>query len=126
MGPGCASLPAHARLHFEGHTLTGEQLLDCLERAARELGLVGPTERVARSRMFWLPVRMAGLVVPMLRELSRMRYLFLVPHAMDGTALRSVVGPLHQTPLQEALRATVASLSPAVSTPTTQPSGKNA
>ena len=103
-------LPAHTRLHFEGHTLTGQQLLDGIEAAARELGLVGRSERVVHRRMSWLPIRVAGLVVPMLRELARMRYLYQVPHALDGSALKAAVGPLPQTPLRDALRVTVAAL----------------
>jgi nucleoside-diphosphate-sugar epimerase len=105
-------LPAHARLHFEGHTLTGQQLLGGLDGAARELGLVKPGERIVHKRMNWLPVRVAGLVVPMLRELAHMRYLYRVPHALDGRALQALTGPLPHTPLRDALRATVASLGP--------------
>jgi len=119
-------LPAHARLHFEGHTLTGEQLLDGLELAARDLGLVAPAKRITRSRMSWLPIRIAGLVVPMLRELARMSYLFRVPHGLDGRALSALAGPLPRTPLRDALRATVASLGHPASAPNTHPVGERA
>ena len=97
-------LPAHVRLHFAGHTLTGRQLLDGLASAAVERGLVGASMRLKKVPMNWAPLRVAGLLVPMLRELSRMRYLYRVPHALDGQRLHALVGPLPSTPLSEALR----------------------
>ena len=103
-------LPAHTRLHFEGHTLTGQQLLDGLELAGRDLGLVAPGERVVHQQMNWTPIRIAGLFVPMLRGLAQMRYLYRVPHALDGRALTALLGPLPQTSLREALRATLAAM----------------
>ncbi len=103
----------HTRLHFAGHTLTGSQLLDGLSDAARTLGLVGPGQAIRRSRMHWAPVRVAGLFVPMLRELSRMAYLWQVPHALDGTALQKLAGPLPGTPVDLALQRALAALHPA-------------
>lgn len=94
-------LPPHLRLAFEGHTLTGAQLLDTLEAAARDLGIAGP---LTRGRMAWWPLRIAGVAVPMLRELARMSYLWRVPHALDGTRLQALAGPLRVTPPREALR----------------------
>jgi hypothetical protein len=40
----------------------------------------------------------------MMRELARMRYLWQVPHAIDGSRLEQAVGPLPTTPPQRALR----------------------
>lgn len=40
----------------------------------------------------------------MLREVVEMSYLWRVPHALDGTALQRVVGPLTTTPLDTAMR----------------------
>lgn len=106
-------LPRHTRLHFAGHTLTGAQLLDGLSDAARTLGLGGPHPTIRRSRMHWAPIRVAGLFVPMLRELSRMAYLWHVPHALDGSALKQLAGPLPSTPADLALQRAVAALHPA-------------
>jgi hypothetical protein len=53
--------------------------------------------------MAWPLIRAAGVVVPMWREIAEMAYLWRVPHALDGTALRRVAGPLVQTPLEQAL-----------------------
>jgi nucleoside-diphosphate-sugar epimerase len=103
-------LPMHARLHFPGHTLTGTQLLDGIEAAARSLGLVTGAQAMKRSSMSWAPLRVAGLVVPLWRELARMSYLWRVPHELDGRALSVAIGAPPATPLDEALRASLLEL----------------
>jgi nucleoside-diphosphate-sugar epimerase len=107
-GPLSASGPT--RLQFAGHTFTGAQLLDGLECAARALGVPAAAHGLRRGRMRWAPVRLAGLFVPLLRELAAMRYLWTVPHALDGSALQALVGPLPATPPDEALRNALAAL----------------
>jgi len=77
--------------HFEGHTLTGAQLLDALEAAAGELHLA-PAKGLGRGGMPWWLIRALGLVVPMWRELARMAYLWRVPHALDGRRLATLPG----------------------------------
>jgi dTDP-4-dehydrorhamnose reductase len=104
----------HTRLQFAGHTFTGAQLLGGLERAAQSLGVPAAAGGLRRSRMRWAPVRLAGLFVPMLRELATMRYLWTVPHALDGRALQALVGglvgELAATPPDQALRSALAAL----------------
>ena len=100
-------LSDHERLHFAGHTLTGRQLLDAIEAAARQVGI---TRSIRRSRMAWWPLQIGGLVVPMLRELSRMSYLWQVPHELDGRRLAQRVGALPMTPVDVALRRTLLDL----------------
>ncbi len=53
--------------------------------------------------MPWGLIRLIGLALPMWREIAEMSYLWRVPHALDGTALREAVGELPGTPLDEAL-----------------------
>jgi nucleoside-diphosphate-sugar epimerase len=96
-------LPAFSCLHFAGHTLTGAQLLAALGRAAATLGIV-PAAGWRHSRMPWPLLRAGAWAVPMWRELAEMEYLWRVPHALDGTALQALVGPLPATPLDSALR----------------------
>jgi hypothetical protein len=115
--PGAAAAPRHLRLHFAGHTLTGTQLLDGLGDAARVLGLLGADNTLRRSRMRWAPVRVAGLFVPMLRELSRMAYLWHVPHALDDQALQALAGPLPATPVDLALQRALKALHQAPESP---------
>ena len=101
--------PPWRRLHFAGHTLTGAELLDALERAARQLG-IAPARGFRRSRMAWWPLKLAAPFWPMGRELVRMSYLWRVPHALDGSALQRAVGPLPTTPIDTALVESLRSL----------------
>ena len=101
--------PAFRRLHFAGHTLTGAQLLDGIEQAAATLGL-RPASGWRRAGMPWGIVRTVGMVYPAWRELARMSYLWRVPHALDGAALRAQVGELPATSLPTALRESLLAL----------------
>lgn len=96
-------LPAFARFHFAGHTLTGHQLLDGIEEAARRLG-VGGTAPFKRGTMPWGMIRTMGLVVPLYRELAEMAYLWDTPHALDGGALARLLGAVPHTPLSTVLQ----------------------
>ena len=91
------------RLHFAGHTLTGHQLLADIDAAAAELGL-RPAAGFRRGGIPWGLIRAVGVVYAPWRELARMSYLWRVPHALDGAALRAVVGELPATPPPAALR----------------------
>ncbi len=105
---GTDSTPSpHERLHFAGHTLTGQQLLDGLAQAAQQLGWIA---HASQKPMAWWPWWLAAPVVPILREVLAMRYLWDVPHALDGRHLQARLGErLPHTPLDAALRATLGS-----------------
>jgi nucleoside-diphosphate-sugar epimerase len=94
---------AFETLHFEGHTLTGRQLLAAVEQAADALGL-RPAQGFAVGGMPWGLIRAVGLVYPLWRELGRMRYLWQVPHALDGSRLARSVALPPATPVVAALR----------------------
>jgi hypothetical protein len=96
-------LPAYADLGFAGYALTGAELLASIERAAASLGLA-PGGGFRHGGLPWTVLKLAGLVVPMWREIAEMSYLWQVPHALDGTALEHAVGPLRATPLDVAMR----------------------
>ena len=104
-----AEAPAFETLHFAGHTLTGRELLAVVEAAADELGW-HPARGWRRGSMPWALVRIAGVFVPMLREVARMSYLWRVPHALDGAALEHAVGTLRTTPPRQAMRAALTEL----------------
>ena len=97
------------RFHFAGHALTGAELLAGIERAASELG-IAPAEDWSHGTLPWGLIRIGGLLVPSWRALAEMRYLWRVPHALDGSALDRAVGPLHSTPLDTALREALGAL----------------
>lgn len=102
-------LPAAARLHFAGHTLTGRAMLDAVERAALALG-ERPVAGFRRGGMPWAAMRVLGWFVPLLRELVEMAYLWRVPHALDGRALHARVGALPVTPIDMALQSALRDL----------------
>ena len=95
-----ASLRGHRRLHFTGHTLTGNAFKAGLET------VLGRPLRTAN--LPWGLIRLASPVVPMWRELLTMRYLWERPHALDAAALQALIGAVAQTPLPQALRAALA------------------
>lgn len=96
-------------LHVEGHAVTGRVFIDAVAQAAATLGLQ-PASGFTVGGMPWPLLRALGLVHPTLREVVRMSYLWRVPHALDGTALRQRVGALPHTPLLEALRCSLLEL----------------
>ena len=89
-------LRGHHRLHFAGHTLTGQTLREALEQ------VVGHPLRPAG--MPWALIRLLAPFTPMWRELLVMRYLWQRPHALDDADLRALIGHVPQTPLPQALR----------------------
>ncbi len=101
------------RLHYPGYTLTGTELLDAVIRAATSLGLA-PSAGFRRRGMPWGIIRLGRLVVPMWREIAEMAYLWEVPHALDGSALRRLIGDLPTTSLEIAMRDTLQALAPRV------------
>lgn len=80
---------------FPGYALTGRDLIGAMER------VTGRTLRV--KGMPWPMVRLGGLVVPMMREIAEMAYLWSMPHAIDGTKLAAALPAFAATPLDVAL-----------------------
>jgi nucleoside-diphosphate-sugar epimerase len=101
--------PAATRLHFAGHTLSGQEMLDAVERAAQALG-ERPAAGFRRGGMPWAAMRVMGWFVPMVREVVEMAYLWQVPHALDGRALQARIGLLPVTPIDSALQAALRDL----------------
>lgn len=101
-----ASLPAFASFHAGGHwDADGTQMAAAIGRVVRRHG--GQT----RTRAFpWWLVRLASPIVPTLRELLEMRYLWRQPLRMDNTRLKAVLGSEPHTPLDAAVEATLAGL----------------
>ncbi|WP_341675469.1 NAD-dependent epimerase/dehydratase family protein [Niveibacterium sp. SC-1] len=85
---------------FAGHALTGDQFHQACERV---LG-----RPLAFKKMGWGPVRVLGLFSPAMAQVLRLRYLWERSHRIDGRALLARVGALPQTPIEVALRASLA------------------
>ena len=93
---------------FAGFALTGNDLVDLIERA------VGRSCRV--NGMPWPVVRMMALVSPLMREVSEMRYLWRVPHAIDGSKLAQALPDFIPTPAPEAIATALAAWKPPTGT----------
>ncbi|MBC7995302.1 MAG: NAD(P)H-binding protein [Rhizobacter sp.] len=97
-----AELAGHHALHFAGHAVTGAQLHEAMQTAmGRDL---------KAADLPWGLIRVGALLVPMWRELLVMRYLWQRPHQLDDEGLRDLIGPLPQTPLHQAVRASLGEL----------------
>lgn len=101
--------PMFERLHFRGHTLTGAQLLAAIERTAQVLG-VRPEQGFRHGGLPWPVIGTFGLLVPAWRALASMSYLWRLPHSLDETRLRQVLGTVPHTPLDAALAAALRTL----------------
>jgi hypothetical protein len=104
-----ADLAPFERFAFAGHSVTGTAFLAALERAAVSLGLA-PSRGWRHGRMPWPILRIAGVVMPLWRELARMSYLWRVAHALDGSRLAARCPALTSTPLDLALRESLLAL----------------
>jgi nucleoside-diphosphate-sugar epimerase len=95
-----AQLRGSHRLHFAGHTVTGQQMQQAVEAAAGRPLRVGGLP--------WGFMRVISPFVPMWRELVTMRYLWQRPHQLEDSALRALIGTVPGTPLQQAVSAALA------------------
>jgi len=109
-------LPDHVDIPFEGYTLTGTRLMDALEEVVRAQGLGRPGP-FRRSGAPWPMFQAMAWFLPLWREILEMRYLWQVPHGLDGHALARWLPRFRATPLPEALRASLADLAVAPATP---------
>lgn len=97
----------YSRWHVPGHAVTGAQFVAALERVAPDCGVPLPANGLTVRGVPWPLLRLGGLVVPMLRELAEMAYLWTAPHALDGARWKAAFPSHASTPFDDALRATV-------------------
>ncbi|MBB3522397.1 NAD-dependent epimerase/dehydratase family protein [Rhizobium sp. BK456] len=96
-------LPPFAVYHMEGFwDADGMQMAEAIKRVA------GGKARIARFP--WWIVPLAAPFAPMLREIKEMRYLWKVPLRMSNTKLTAELGKEPQTPIDEAVRASLVAL----------------
>jgi nucleoside-diphosphate-sugar epimerase len=99
-----ADLGSFERFHFRGHWFErGVEMAEAIRR------VVGDPKIPIRPLPWWL-VGLASPVVPLMRELWEMRYLWRVPMQIDNTKLLSVLGTEPHTPVDEAVRASLIGL----------------
>ncbi len=92
-------LERFADMPFAGYTLTGQQMADTLQQ------VLGRT--VSVRRLSWLPLRVAAPVWPTGRALVEMRYLWSMPHCLDGSALQDALPGFAETPIEMALASAI-------------------
>jgi nucleoside-diphosphate-sugar epimerase len=98
------SLPGFERLNFGGHWLPrGVQMAEAIARAA------GNAQLPIRD-LPWGLIYAAAPFSTFLREALEMRYLWQVPLRLDNTRLRALLGEEPHTPLDVAIRETLAAL----------------
>jgi len=97
-------LGAFAVFHMDGHwDPDGTAIVRAIGRACGKPDL--------RARSFpWWAIALASPFVPLFRELLEMRYLWREPLRMDNSRLVAFLGQEPHTPLDEAVRATLAGL----------------
>ena len=105
-----AALPRVEEVLFPGYTLTGRDLTRLVgEASGRPVGL---------ARFSFWPLQLARPFWPLASGLLEMRYLWTMPHRIDGTRFARQVPGFRPTPVEEAIAAAVAGLArpgPAVS-----------
>ena len=95
-------LPPFATFGFAGHAVSGREFLAAISRACRRNFKV--------DFMPWRLLKLAGVVVPVFRELADISYLWSSPHAIDGARLAGLIGDLARTPLDQAIAESLATL----------------
>jgi len=89
-------LRGHHRLHFAGHAIEGQVLLEAMRTIC--------AQPVEAGTLPWGLMRLAAPLLPSWRALLEMRYLWQRPHALDDSELRRLIGTPPQTELGLALR----------------------
>ncbi|APR54170.1 hypothetical protein CA223_02810 [Sphingomonas koreensis] len=98
------TLDDFARFHMDGHwDVDGTQMVGAIQCA-----LGAPS--VSIKPMPWWAMRLAAPFVPLLRELLEMRYLWEEPVRLDDSRLRAALGEEPRTPLDVAVRTTLAAM----------------
>ena len=92
-------LAAFENFHFAGDYVTPEQLTTAIVAAA-------PVP-LKVSSFPWIILSVLGLTNPIMREVSKMGYLWQKPMALEDTRLDAILGPDFGTPFGEAIAATV-------------------
>lgn len=87
---------------FPGYTLTGAELARVTGRA---LG-----RDIHARHMSWLPLRLARPFVPVIGGLFEMRYLWTLPHRLEGEKLRALLPDWQDTAPERAIAASLAHL----------------
>ena len=93
------ALPDFADIGFPGYALTGDALMDLVERAAGR--------PLKRGGLPWFALNIMGLFNPLMREVSAMRYLWNRPHRIGSTDFDRALPGFQPTEPIDAIRASL-------------------
>lgn len=85
--------------HFAGHWVSHGQMMTAIQNAM--------PEKLAIHPLPWWMLRAAGLINPVMRDIYRMRYLWLNEMELVDPRLDTLLGERFTTPFEEAVAATV-------------------
>lgn len=97
-----ATLGKFENFHFAGHWVSHGQMMGAIQTAL--------PEKVAVSPLQWWMIRAVGLFNPIMRDIYRMRYLWLNEMELVDPRLDGILGADFGTPFEEAVAATVEEL----------------
>ncbi len=109
--------PFHEVL-FPGYTLTGRDLATLASEA------LGRPLKV--KKMNWLPIRFLSPVWALARHLIEMRYLWEMPHSLDGASLDEALPDFAATDPEAAIAAAIAGMSREAGTGSPVPASRDA
>lgn len=90
------TLPTFSDVPFEGFSLTGEQLITAVE--------AGAGKTLKRKNIPWGIMALLGVFIPLVKEVIAMRYLWNMPHRLDGTKLARLLPDFKPTSLKDAMK----------------------
>jgi nucleoside-diphosphate-sugar epimerase len=88
-------LPAYEVLHYEGWSITGNELQSAVEK------IIG--KPLKTKQMPWTMMKVLSLFSPILRAVIAMNYLWQRPHQLRGKKLQKLIGTYTKSPLALAL-----------------------
>ncbi|MBB3229119.1 nucleoside-diphosphate-sugar epimerase [Luteibacter sp. Sphag1AF] len=94
------ALDTFAVFHFDGHYVSGDELVSAIRRVAQQPAL--PVRRFP-----WALLALAAPFMETLRELRPMRYLWQSPIRLNGARLHAFLGQVPHTPIDTALKTTL-------------------
>lgn len=94
-----AELGAFETFHFAGHAVSADRMFAAIQRAA--------PMRLRQVAFPWAMISAMGLVMPLMREIVKMRYLWENEMVLRDTRLDTLLGPDFGTPFETAVGETV-------------------
>jgi len=98
------TLDRYADIPFAGYTLCTEEIVAVISK------ITGRT--ITMKKMVWWPMNFVRPFMPMLNGVFEMRYLWNLPHHMDGSTFDRLLPDFEHTPVEQALANAIAPIRP--------------